>query len=252
MEDGISKADPGDIRPGDGIESCYRPIAERREKSRFKAFIKKLTLFLFPRHLVCHCCDREAVVNEFGICESCARSLKLAPNMGRIPYADSHAAGLLYEGLAAEALKSFKYGGALYKKELFVHYMEIPADWEFDYVIPVPLHKNRESKRGYNQSEVLAKEICRRYSLTLGEGFLIRINDTPKQALLSASDRIKNLKNAFSASDSCSGKAFLVVDDMRTTGATLTECAKALKASGAVRVYAITACCARYTAQLEE
>ena len=70
--------------------------------------------------------------------------------------------------------------------------------------------------RLYNQSEVLAKELCRRYNLSLGNGFLQRTRNTPRQATLDADERKRILKNAFAASPDCMGKAFLLVDDVRT------------------------------------
>ncbi len=224
----------------------YRSIVACKPRPVMRRFFDRLMDFIFPQHLICHCCDREAVVNEYGICRSCEEKLKFAVNAGLIPNIDGFAAGLLYEEPAASALRSFKYNGMLCKKEFFVHYMRIPADWEFDYVLAVPLHPDRERKRGFNQSEVLAAEICKQYGLVLGVDFLKRNRNTPKQARLSGEERRKNVKGAFSASEDCCGKAFMLIDDMRTTGGTLSECALALKKNGAVRVYALTACCASF------
>lgn len=233
----------GKLMPSSG--DYLVPVPREQDKG-IKGFLKKASDFLLPRHLVCHCCDREAVVNEYGICGECEKELELAPNIGLIEYVDSHASGFLYRGAAAKAIKSFKYDGQLYKKEMFIPFMQIPSEWDFDYVIAVPLHPKRERSRGYNQSEVLAEAIAVRYGLKSSREFISRNRDTPKQALMNADERSKNLKNAFSASPEVKGRGFLLIDDVYTTGATLSECARTLKNRGAVRVYALTACSAAH------
>lgn len=200
--------------------------------------------FLFPKHLVCHCCGREAIVNEWGICEKCEKSLGLCLLTQLNKYLDGIRSGMLYQKGARKAIISLKFGGALYKSEFLVHYMDIPDTWEFDYVVPVPLGKKRLRKRGYNQSEVLAKGLCERYNLVMKTDALARVKDTVPQTRVAGADREKNLKGAFKGTSECCGKSFLLVDDVKTTGATLESCAKELKRCGAVRVYAITACAA--------
>lgn len=210
----------------------------------FSKYLNKLFDFLFPPHLVCHACDKEAIVNAHGICKDCESKIRTYSSVvGATAWIDGFTSGLCYNDAVKKAVHSFKFNGALYKKEFFVHYMTVPSNWEFDFVIPVPLHPKRERQRGYNQSKVLAKELCKRYNLKLGEGFLSRIRNTQKQSLTRAEERLLNIKGAFSASKSCKGKSFLLVDDVRTTGSTIQQCAKELKKCGAVRVYVITACC---------
>lgn len=228
----------------DGGEDEFYPIINPKLHPWIKAACYRVFDFLFPRHLVCHCCDREAVVNEYGVCRECEASLKYASYAGMIKNIDGVTSGLLYDEPASTALRTFKYDGQLYKKELFVHFMKVPLSWKFDYVVPIPLHPKRMRERGYNQSEVLAKELCRLYGFHLGLDFVERKRYTPKQANLGAADRRKSVKGAFMASSKSKDKSFLLVDDVRTTGGTLYECALALKKKGASRVYAITACCA--------
>lgn len=228
----------------DGGEDEFYTVVNPKPHSWIKAACCKALDFIFPQHLVCHCCDREAVVNEYGVCRECEASLKYASYAGMIKNIDGVTSGLLYDEPASTALRTFKYNGQIYKKELFIHFMKVPLSWEFDYVVPIPLHPKRMRERGYNQSEVLAKELCRLYGFRLGLDFVARKRYTPKQANLGASNRRKSIKGAFIASPKSKGKSFLLVDDVRTTGGTLSECALALKRKGASRVYAITACCA--------
>lgn len=199
--------------------------------------------FLFPQHLKCHCCGREAAVNNYGICEKCEASLLYSADTGTIEGLDAFTSGLQYNKPAKLALHSFKYHGALYKKEFLVHYIKIPSDWKIDCFVPVPLHIDRLRKRGYNQSKVIADELSKRYGPPVREDLLERIRNTPQQARLNKQERLKNVRNAFCASPECKGLSIAIVDDMRTTGSTLRECALELKKHGAACVYGVTACC---------
>lgn len=122
--------------------------------------------------------------------------------------------------------------------------------WKPDVIIPVPLHKKREIKRGYNQAALLANQ----FSIYLAEvssrlipvddRYLVRIRKTSPQKELSGNRRQENVRNAFAVSykdDSCkyAGKTILLVDDIYTSGATLSECARVLKQYGAAKVYCL-------------
>jgi ComF family protein len=113
-------------------------------------------------------------------------------------------------------------------------------------VIPIPLSKQRFKKRGYNQAELLAKELFRKnpVSFTLETGVLYKIKDTETQ--VSVKDRAKRLQNirgtfAVKNPESVRGKTVLVVDDITTTGATLLEARRMLLSAGARIVYGVTA-----------
>ncbi|MBI2439204.1 MAG: ComF family protein [Candidatus Moranbacteria bacterium] len=117
-----------------------------------------------------------------------------------------------------------------------------------DYVIPVPLHKRRLRFRGFNQSELLANALAQHVAphlhLPVLSDALLRINYTKPQIKTdSREERLKNLKNAFIINDSrrneLLGKYIWLIDDVATTGATLTECATILKRAGATKVFGI-------------
>ena len=111
-------------------------------------------------------------------------------------------------------------------------------------MLPMPLHPNKLRKRGYNQSALIARELCKKHGLMLDESLAVRIKDTKSQRELDRSQRAENMKNAFSASGSVKNKRILIIDDVFTTGATMNECAKALKVKGAAYIYAASACMA--------
>lgn len=107
-----------------------------------------------------------------------------------------------------------------------------------DYIaVPVPLHKKRLAKRGFNQTELLFKQPLAQHGIKL-KNYLERIKFTQPQFELDAQERAKNLQHAFavSSSDNVAGKNILLLDDIMTTGATLYECATVLKNAGAKNI----------------
>lgn len=117
--------------------------------------------------------------------------------------------------------------------------------WDIDYLIPVPLHYTRIKKRGYNQSEEIAKEISKKRGLPVLKNLLLRTRETTPQSTLQKEARLLNIKNAFGINKfsnyrKLAGKKFVVVDDVFTTGSTINECAKVLHALEPSSIKAVT------------
>jgi len=106
-----------------------------------------------------------------------------------------------------------------------------------DALVPVPLHPRRLRAREFNQASLLAR--AARGRLPVGE-WLDRTRDTPPQAALDAAARRKNVRGAFAARRRLDGAHLVLVDDVMTTGATASACARALAAAGATRVDVLT------------
>jgi len=107
-------------------------------------------------------------------------------------------------------------------------------------IIPVPLSKKRWRWRGFNQAELLAKEVAGEYGLAIDKSNLIRIKHKKPQAKLNEIHRLENIKGCFSwQGENLNKKNIILVDDVVTTGATLNECAKILKANGAGEVWGL-------------
>jgi ComF family protein len=109
-----------------------------------------------------------------------------------------------------------------------------------DLVVPVPLHPRRLADRGYNQAALLAVTVARALGAPLVTQALRRIRDTPNQASQGRAPRLANVRGAFLAVPSLiRGRRVLLVDDVRTTGATLSACREGLQAAGARHVSAL-------------
>jgi ComF family protein len=109
-----------------------------------------------------------------------------------------------------------------------------------DSIIPVPLHPRKKWERGYNQSELIAREAAKQLPVSVNVETLIRNRYTRPNYLLDREARKTNIQGAFEVRypDQVNGKTIIVIDDILTTMITMEECARVLLASGAKRVYA--------------
>ena len=152
----------------------------------------------------------------------------------------------LYEKETKAALYRFKYQNKreyadVFAKEMAKRYGDWIKQKRIQAIVPVPLHKRRRKKRGFNQAEVLAKELGRELGIPVLTNLLIRVRDTRPQKELNEAERKNNLKRAFKISGSIVQLNYiLLLDDIYTTGSTLDAAAAALLAAGAREVYA---CC---------
>jgi ComF family protein len=120
-------------------------------------------------------------------------------------------------------------------------FFETWAREDFDLVVPVPLHPKRKRERGYNQSELLARLLARQIAIPY-DNALARIRSTLPQVGLTDSQRLENLRKAFSCVNpqQVSGLRILLIDDVMTTGATVASAAQALLEGDALRVSVLT------------
>lgn len=161
----------------------------------------------------------------------------------RPPY-DYARSAAVYAGALREALHAFKFSGrrALARPlaDLVVEQCAASLPEGIDAVIPVPLARERERERGFNQAALLAERVARRLGVPPNRRWLARVRATRPQSDLTAAERSANVRGAFRASPRVAGRHVLIVDDVLTTGATLAECARALRAAGARRIGVLT------------
>ena len=162
---------------------------------------------------------------------------------------------LIYNAAGRELLAAFKFQGQTGAgHELARRLVEwVEQGWSklygepdvaFDLVVPVPLHRSRVRERGFNQSELPARQIARRMELECAPEVVTRKRRTETQVGLSAYQRAENVRGAFEVPEGMrerlKGKRVLLVDDLMTTGATLAACARGLRRGGAASVHGLT------------
>jgi ComF family protein len=149
-----------------------------------------------------------------------------------------------FEHPVREALHQLKYRRNIGLGEALATQMSpfvAQLGWPVDTIIPIPLGKKRLKERGYNQVAMVAKPLALCLGMDYRPAALIRARETRSQVGLSAMERKQNVLNVFQADkNKIGGRTVLLMDDVSTTGATLSSAADALYTSGAKDVYAIT------------
>ena len=193
--------------------------------------------------------DAHIINNHIGICDSCYKKLdKTAPGLPfkgyrNISYVISPFG---YTSRLRDTILKFKFDNQWAIASLFAdmiqEYMDTYDDalGEFDYIVPVPLHKKRFLERGYNQSERITKYIADKNGIAMRTDMLKRVRETEKQSKLKGTDRALNVKDAFECMENIDGKKIILFDDVCTTGGTLRSCADELINAGAAKVCALT------------
>ena len=185
------------------------------------------------------CRDRIRRLEE-PLCRRCGVELESAQKQcgcrGRLKALARLRSAVAYEGPIELAVQRFKYDGwrrlagplaVLLAERIAIE--GLAAQW----VLPVPLHPDRRRQRGFNQADLLARELRRRLGLGRPPGELVRTRATPPQVGHDRLWRLENVRGAFEwHGGDLAGRSLLLIDDVATTGATLDACAAALRASG--------------------
>ena len=166
----------------------------------------------------------------------------------RTLYFENAVAAFRSRGLARRVILDFKYGGQIHLRHLVASWLftaladERLRSREFDLIVPVPLHPARERERGFNQAALLAELLSARMSIE-ARPVLERIRYTTTQTAFDRTERMENLRGAFRLQKNVDVRRLrvLLVDDVLTTGSTLSECARILRRGGARSVHAATA-----------
>lgn len=204
---------------------------------------------LFPSRAVCLGCGDERGCNQPFLCDECIALLH-SENV-QVIRPEWQTRGLervsfvYYYGRPIRGLiRSFKFHGIRVLARIFAPVMaELAGELELkeiDCLVPVPLHPARERERGYNQAKLLADALSVQIGIPVRTDLLKRIRKTRQQARLSHSQRGKNTRGAFLTEQNLNGMRILLVDDVITTGSTVSSCAEALRAAGAAHVEAIS------------
>ena len=170
--------------------------------------------------------------------------MEYCPDCAAHPRSFSHGMALFnYNEISAPSLAMVKYHDRreyldFYAEAAYRRYAKTIARLSPDLIIPVPVHKSRLKKRGFNQAEEFGKRLSGYLGIPVSSEFLVRPKKTAPQKDLGPALRLKNLEQAFFCKKLPSGvKKVLLIDDIYTTGSTAEACARALKKAGAGQVY---------------
>ena len=201
---------------------------------------------------VCEQCKRELVYVNEPRCKKCGKSIRYDTQEychdceSREKAFDVGRSLWVHKGIVAESLYRFKYhkriaNAKTYAEELVKRYEKHIYRWGIDEIIPVPVHKKRMEKRGFNQAEVIAEYVSENLRIPINRNAALRTVHTKPQKHLSGKRRRQNLRGAFRMKKNArvSGN-ILLIDDIYTTGSTLEELAFILKQAGARKVCFLT------------
>ncbi len=237
----------------------------------FSKLLSTILDLIYPEEGVCFVCDTyDDSVNDEHICSQCLEKLsfisdnkcsicgkpleansliKKCYNCKKHPYYFTKAISAVeYQGIIKEAIYKYKYGNRPYMYKALgpilvqaIRASDIDTN-DIDIIVPVPLHRMKIIKRGFNQSELLAKYISDVLDIPLSVNNLIRHKRTLRQNNLDRLDRRSNIKNAFviKKKEEFAGRRVILVDDIFTTGATTDECSKVLVQEGAKDIIVVT------------
>jgi competence protein ComFC len=214
------------------------------------------SLLEFPQEkVICHSCWKSIRTSYHSYCLGCGRFFE-APEEPHLcqaclemrPPFSHHRSGGKYQGKLKDIILLYKFRRfQVLGKDLarFVYRAlgkEEEIWWKVDFIIPVPLHPKRKKERGFNQAEIIAKELARIKGIELGDKLLVKVKNVPPQTSLRVEERAKNVSGAFliTQKDKIKKKVVLLVDDVYTTGSTIRECSSVLKKAGVKEVKALT------------
>ena len=198
---------------------------------------------LFPPK--CVCCGKIINAPREEICPECNRSLPWAGTA--VKYGDFHegvVSSLRYEGNLREAVLRYKFQGNYWLGEVFGELMAetvaMQLTGRFDFITWAPISKRRRRLRTYDQAELLAKPIGRILDVPVIHGLRKTRHTKANSSLGGEKERRTNVAGAYEALPCVTGKRILLIDDIYTTGSTLSECAKTLMQAGAESVVCVT------------
>lgn len=200
---------------------------------------------------ICGICEK---INSEYICEKCKDKLNKyliykiedCKNNKKVYY-DYKIKILRYENVVREKIIDYKFNEKTYihktLEKIILNDEKIYSFLKkYDIILPVPLYKNKKWERGYNQTELIAKNLAKDLQITLNNKILKKVKNTKVQSRLTKRERAENIKDAFAVTDRfyIENKKIIIFDDIYTTGSTINECSKILKIANAKEIAILT------------
>jgi len=220
-----------------------------------KYFANNLFDFILPRF--CCSCKNKLTSDEDTMCGTCLSSIqKSTPERLQREYnrkfSEKKIISDFYSPFVFEkdkelqhAIHALKYDkkfpvGIYLGKVLASEIIRNQLNWKFDLIIPIPLHQLKKAERGYNQAYYFAKGVGKILKVKVSDRIVKRVKYTESQTTMNLNEREENISGAFKLKNKnpVGGKSILLLDDVITTGATISECGKILLEAGANKIYA--------------
>lgn len=191
--------------------------------------------------VICSECAEKLERVRRPICIACGNTLKKCECDTFLYHFDGIVAPFKNKGVAQDLVYKFKFDKDFSSVDYIVENMSKSVldnyiNIKFDFISFVP-----KMRKDFNQCEVLAKRLSKALNVPVKKKSLIKVKENLVQHKLSLNERFGNVQDAYRGTEEIKGQTVLLLDDIKTTGATLNECARELKFSGAQKVYCITA-----------
>lgn len=234
------------------------------------SIIDKFLDMLYPPNFTCDICGKE-IFSGNNLCDDCRETVEVnngptCPKCGRktnypvlcleckaqVPSYDKALSALVYSSGTRKLILKFK-NGEPYLKDYFARFMaeKCKEITDADAICYVPMLRRARLNRGYNQAQLLAKELAKLLKLPLYTDAVEKVKKTGQQKSLGQKERLENLQGSFKANGKVvADKTLIVVDDVLTTGATAEAISTALKKRGAKKIYFVTVASVEYDREL--
>ena len=218
---------------------------EKNKKMRQKSSVPKILNLIYPP--MCGICGK---FNDNFLCPKCQKILeneavfgidkyekiKIEKNLQERKYFNEHLYIFEYEGIIRRIILKYKFQDKAYLYKTFVNFLLKNKNFfefikKYDTIIPVPISRKRRAVRGYNQSELIVKEIANFTNLKEESDCLFKIKNVIEQSKLNKEERQKNIQGVYELrnKEKLYKNKILLVDDIYTTGSTVNECSKVLR-----------------------
>lgn len=212
-------------------------MTKNDKKMRHFCTVPDVLNVLYPP--TCGICGK--LNNEF-LCKKCEIMLDkqakfiVEKNQDRDKNFDEHLYIFQYEGIIRRVILNYKFKEKSYLYKTFVNFLLKNEKFfkilqTYDTIIPVPISKNRQRERGYNQSDLIAREIARCTNIKIENDSLFKVRNVIEQSKLNKEDRLKNIQGVYNLKnrEKLVDKRIILLDDIYTTGSTVNECCKIIK-----------------------
>ena len=217
-------------------------------ETKLRLLFSEILNLIYPP--VCGICGK---LNGNFLCKKCQKELEAEAVFGidnienNTKYFDEHLYIFKYEGIIRRAIIKYKFKEETYLYKTFVNFLLKNKKFfekikKYDTIIPVPISKKRYKIRGYNQSELIGKELSKKLNINIGTEYLFKTKNIMEQSKLSKEERAKNIQGVYKLinKEKLENKKILLIDDVYTTGSTVNECSRILRKANPKKIGVLT------------